>query len=345
MLPANDCQPPLPGAVLPEPLLRELAHVLAACELEDVESLRQVQALLDGLGRGMSRGRLGLDATILAQRLGEAEAERLRSLREQLCQLRGLHAASCDRLARVQVRLQQVAQALAEQAGRVEALRVVHARLARPLLAALHPRTLQQDLRRLREDCERHRFGPRAAQGFEAFEARLQERVADVLQGLEKIRTLLDAGFADLVHGAGPRRATPAVPALQALCGEVASLRCRHAGHFGLARLMQRLDPRFPQRFVRVLRASLAPACETAQAEVERWLEAPWAALQVQLDEQQQALQHRRDGVDRVQAATEDLADRIAELEAQELLLREAFTHARRLLGRVGEGVPLGRAA
>jgi hypothetical protein len=315
----------------------ELAQVLGEHDLLDAESVELIAALRLRHQAGQP---LQPQAHELALRLSVLQREHQDELAAQLAELRALQERSTARLQALQQRVNEDAQRLQACCGQLDALRAVHARMAQELLAGLHVQALHAELRRMREESGKAWQRPALlGRAFAALSQRLQLRLAQAQRRCDEIHAVMAAGYGDIHAAFALSLPAQAAPPLQPYIDELTVLSGAYTRHLGLANLLRLLQPHYQTRLLRMLQTRLLRLFNAATAELESWSHALWTPAQARLEHTRDRLQHRHDGVQRVQLATEDLQQRISEIEAQELLEQESFGHALRLLARL-EGAP-----
>ncbi|WP_157266050.1 hypothetical protein [Azohydromonas aeria] len=311
----------------------ELARVLGEHDLLDDDSA----ALIALLRRRREAGEpLHAEARLLAQCLGTLQERHRTHAAAQLRELRELQERSAVRLQVLQQRVNQEAQRLQDCCARLDALRAVHARMAQELLAGLHVQTLHAELRRMREESGNAWQRPlRLGRAFVALCERLQLRLAQAQRRCDEIHAVMVAGHAEVCDAFALQLQAEAPPPLQPFMDELTVLEGAYARQMTVGKVLHLVRPSFQTRLLRQLQSRLVRLFAGATTELERWSHALWTPVQARLEQSRERLQHRFDGVQRVQLAADDLQQRIGELEALELLELESFSHARRLLARL----------
>lgn len=326
--------PPPPGCPVDE-----LQRVLDEHAAHDA----RVTLLLAALKRQRSAGDPPRESVQALSRLLESlQRERSHQLDVQIRELRALHGRTQERLAQMQQRVSASALQLQFGCERLDALRLVHAPLAQQMLAGLHVLALQQELQRMRQDSGRTWWQWAATRrAFGALCERLCQRLGQAQQRAHEIHAVMVGGFLEVEALCPLGLSAESVPSLEPFVQELQTLARSHARLLGPGNLWRLARPGFPARLQRLLQARLESLFEAAGAELERWSHALWTPAQVRLEHARERLRRRHDSVQRVQGAAEDLLQRVAELEAQELLECERFGHAQRLLARLADtGAP-----
>lgn len=311
----------------------ELTQVLGEHDLVDEGCAELIELLRS---RRLAGQPLHAPARALAQRLALLQGERRAQLDAQLAELRSLQDRSAARLQALQQRVNQEAVRLQDCCAQLDVLRAVHARMAQELLAGLHVQTVHTELRRMREESGNAWQRPaRLGRCFAALSDRLHLRLSLAQRRCEEIHGVMASGYAQISAAYGLPLAAEAPPPMQPVIDELTVLSGAYARHMGLGNLLRLVRPGFQTRLLRQLQSRLVRLFHGATTELEQWSHALWTPAQLRLEQSRDRLQHRHDAVQRVQLAAEELQQRIGELEAQELLERESFGHAQRLLARL----------
>ena len=275
----------------------------------------------------------------LEQRLLRGLHDRRVQAAAQLVELRALRGRS---QARVQLLLQRLADDAADferSAVRTTALRAVHAKMLKAALAKLSIDRLRDDIAQLQHDIAEStlRLGARRLLGHLC--QRLRERVFVAGQRNDEIRTMLQASFDQLNREFGFALVLPAPPSLEPTLAELRAIERNFGGYLGLTNALRLADTRYLEQFRRLLWARLRAAFESAIADLEHWSREASA----QVDAQQQARRHafakRRSALERIRAATDDLEQRIAEVEIHEATLRQHIALVQGQFGALREHV------
>jgi hypothetical protein len=310
-----------------------LAQVLGEHDLVDEGCAELIELLRSRRQAGQP---LQAPARALAQRLVTLQGERRAQLAAQLAELRSLYERSSARMQVLQQRVNQDAVRLQDCCAQLDVLRAVHARMAQELLAGLHAQTVHAELRRMREETGNAWQRPvRLGRSFAGLSQRLQLRLAQAQRRCDEIHGVMASGYAQINAAYGLTLPAEAAPPMQPFIDELTVLGGAYARHMGLGNLLRLLRPGFQNRLLRQLQSRLVRLFHGATTELEQWSHALWTPAQVRLEQSRDRLQHRHDAVQRVQLATDELQQRICELEAQELLEQESFGHALRLLARL----------
>ena len=131
----------------------------------------------------------------------------------------------------------------------------------------------------------------------------------------DEIRHMLDAGFRQLNAEFGFAFAlTPPAP-LQRHADELALIERSYARHLSAAQSWRLASAAYNEQFHRMLLSKLRVVFESAAGEIELWNKGASTQIEQQLRERRDAFARRREGLQRIQAASGELEQRIAEVE------------------------------
>ena len=163
--------------------------------------------------------------------------------------------------------------------------------------------------------------GSKAA--FDTLLQRLRAVVADAAAQAREMHQMLEASFRQLNADFGFAFALSSVPGLQPTLGELEVIEQNYSRFLGLGQAWRMAAPGFVEQFRRMLLSRLRVVFESAASEMELWSKAATSQVEVQLRERRRGFARRREALLRVQAASGELEQRIAEVQTQdEHLLR-----------------------
>jgi hypothetical protein len=287
------------------------------------------QALADEL---MPRRQLLLlQSTVAAvEQLRSSAARRLNDQRrqqaEQLLDLRGLRGKSGAKLRMLIERVDAEQADFERCTSRLAALRAVQTKLLRGVLAPLSSEALRSEIAAMQSAMGSRllQLGARAA--FETLQSRLQAAIEGAGSQAEELRLMLQASFEQLNAEFGFVFALEPVPSLAAFQGQLTQIGQNYSRYLTLGQTWRLNAPGFAEQFRRMLLSKLRVVFESAAAEIEMWSKAATSQVEVQLRERRRGYTRRREALQRVQGAADELEDRIAEVQAQDTHLQQLQT-------------------
>jgi hypothetical protein len=311
-------------------------NALAARVKADVPSLLQsrlpdLEAAL--AGELLPRQRELLHATVqvgvqgLKQHAERRITDRRRQIAEQLLELRGLRGKSG---ARVQLMLQRLDAEMLEFetcTQRMVALRAVHAKQLRAVLAQLSSDVVRREVAGMTSGSGKLAFALRAEAAFGTMVKRLRAHLGLALEQAQEMHQMWVAGTEQLNTQFGFALAVEPLPDGQSCRRELAQVERNTSRYLSLTQSWRLALPGFAEQFRRLLTSRLRVAVEAAASEFELWSKGATGQWDVQLRERREVLRRRRVALERMSVAAGELEERIAEVQAQEAELDEL--HAR----------------
>ncbi len=253
--------------------------------------------------------------------------DRRRQLAEQLLELRGLRGKSGMKLRMLLLRVDTEIDDFERCAARLAALRVVHERQHRQMLAHLSLDTLRAEVNTMQAAMAARLFNLGARSAFDALMQKLRLTLARAAAQAEELRQMLDGSYTQLNAEFGFAFVLGAPPKLIQLTAELDLIANGYGKYLGLSQAWRKAAPGFADQFRRMLLSKLRVVYENAAAEFDLWSKGAQAQSDVQLRERRHGFARRRDALQRVQLAAGDLEQRITEVQQQDGQLAEL--HAR----------------
>jgi hypothetical protein len=210
--------------------------------------------------------------------------------------------------------------------AKIHAVRSVHLKLLREVFDSLGGSALKNEMAQL--NTALHQRGLKI--GVKKVYGDTFERLRAVFQRVQslctEIQSMLAATFRQLNAEHGFSLQAPAVPQLASFVQDLDMVERGHLQYLGVANTFRLAQAEFADKLVRALATRLRTIHETALGEVELWSKTAAAQLDAQLRERRRNFARRIEAIDRIQQATGGLADRIGEIQAQEVAMTELET-------------------
>ncbi len=300
------------------------AELLAASCLPQLE-----EALAQGI-MGQRQQILGAAVSTgiakLRQETGRVINIRRRDLAEQMMELKGLQGKNATVIKHMRSRIAQEQSDFDLSGAKIHAVRSVHLKLLRDVFDSLSATALKTEMAQLNAALRQKglKFGVRKAYG-ETFE-RLRATFRRVQALCKEIQSMLAATFRQLNGEHGFSLQAPPEPQVESFIQDLDSVERGHLQYLGVANTFRLAQTEFSDKLVRALATRLRTIHENALGEVELWSKTAAAQLDAQLRERRRNFVRRIEAIDRIQQATGGLADRIAEIAAQESAMTELET-------------------
>ena len=266
------------------------------------------------------------------QSLIEHATRRLRDQRranaEQMLELRSLRGKSGGRVTQMLVRVKADSTEFERCASRLAALRAVHLRMLRDAVHALASDRLREAVASLQATLGSSWFNLRARGAFAQLCEGLVAQVDKAAHQCTEIDQMLSGSFTQLNSEFGFTLALTPAPDLAAYREELNLIERGYGRYFSVTRAIRMNGPAFSEQFQRMLMSKLRVIFENASAEVEAWNQAASQQIDGQFRERRRGLKRRREALERIQHATGDLEQRLAEVEGQDGRLMQLIDRA-----------------
>ncbi len=311
-------------------------QALAARVDGDARALEQsrLPALEQALGKELLPQRSGVlelavrDASRLievqvARRLADAR----RQLAEQTLELRGLRGKSGGKLRQMIERVDAETTEFEQCTNRLQAMRSVHARMMKDALVGLSSDRLREEVAMAQAAMTTGLLNRGARKAFITLCQRLRSLLAAGEKHSIEIRDMLDGSYARLNAEFGFSLAVAPSLSFARFQAELSLIETSYTQYLGLTQSLRLSQPRFMEQFRRMLMSKLRVVFENASAELELWNKSASAQVESQLRERRRGFRRRKESLERIQTASSELDQRLAELEAQDRRLHQ--THLR----------------
>jgi hypothetical protein len=240
------------------------------------------------------------------------------SVAEQLMELRGLRGKSG---AKTRLMLERVDAEIAEFercTSKLSALRAVQARILKSVLALLSAEALRREVGAMHAAMTASLFNLGGKAAFETLMGRVRDHLKKAGTQAEEMREMLDASFRQLNTEYGFAFAVAPMPSLAAFADELNRIDHNYGRYLGLGQAFRMATPGFAEQFRRMLLSKLRVVYENAAGELELWSKSAQGQVEMQLRERRRGFTRRKESLQRVQVASGELEQRIAEVQAQD---------------------------
>ncbi|MDE2612251.1 MAG: dynamin family protein [Burkholderiales bacterium] len=265
-------------------------------------------------------------------------ADRRRQVAEQLLELRGLRGKSGTKLRMMIERVDAEAAEFERCTARLAALRAVQMRILRSVMAVLGSDALRVEVAAMQSAIGARPFNLGGRSAFAALMTRLRAALARAEAQSGEMRQMLDASFAQLNAEFGFAFVVSPLPSLAAYAKELGRIEDNYGRYFGFGQAWRMATPGFAEQFRRMLLAKLRVVFENAAGEIELWSKAASGQVELQLRERRRAFARRREALQRVQGASDDLEQRIAEVQQQDEQLATMHVRIEQLAAQAEAG-------
>ncbi|MES2633175.1 MAG: dynamin family protein [Pseudomonadota bacterium] len=289
---------------------------------------------LPSLERALSQGVMGQRRKILrsavAAGIGDLRVEagrainiRRRDLAEQMQELKGLRGKNTSVIKHMRSRIEQEQVDFDVSGARIHAVRSVHLKLLRDVFTLLGTSTLKSEMAELTTALRQPGIKLGVKKAYSSTFERLRKGLQTAQSTSGEIQSMLTGTFRQLNAEYGFSLQAPREPDLARYERDLDLVERSHMQYLGVGNTFRLAQPEFADRLVRALATRLRVVYESALGEVELWNKSAAAQLDAQLRERRRNFGRRIEAIERIQQAATGLDDRIAEIEAQGVVIDE----------------------
>jgi len=294
-------------------------------ELLDRSGLAVLEnALAEGMlneRQRMLRLAMNRGITELRSEVGRVINIRKRDLTEQMMELSGLQGKNASVIKHMRSRISQEQTEFDLGGAKIHAVRSVHLKLLKEVFGILGSKSLKAEMGQLTDALMQKglKLGVKKAYG-ETFD-RLRGNLRKVQALSADIQTMLTATFKQLNAEYGFSLQAIAEPDLEIYLTDLSLAERSHLQYLGIGNVFKLAQPEFADRLVRALSTRVRSVHEAALADVELWSKSAAAQLDAQLRERRRNFSRRIEAIDRIQQAAGGLAERLQDIERQEIAM------------------------
>ena len=289
---------------------------LAQSRLEDFE-LALSEGLLprrrENLAEAATQGAVQFQHQ-LTRRFGEMR----RLYADQLAELRSLRGKSSGKVQLMLQRVQMEANEFEQCTARLQALRMVHARMLQEALHDLSAERLRHEVEALQQVLGGSWLPLGARKAFIDLCARLRALVGLAQERSDEIHAMLVASYAKLNAEFGFSLVADAPLDVRRYTEDLNLIERNYVQYLGLSQAFRLAQPGFQEQFRRMLVSRLRVVFETVSNDIELWSKTSSAQVDSQLRERRRNFKRRYESLDRIQSAASDLDSRLQDVQAQD---------------------------
>jgi Dynamin family len=249
---------------------------------------------------------------------GRRLGDRRRTHAEQLLELRGLRGKSGAKTKMMLDRVDAEMVDFERCTAKLGALRVVQARILKSVLAILSSEGLRREMSAMQAAMQSRPFNLGGRAAFDTLMTRVRESLGKARTQSEELRLMLEGSFRQLNTEFGFAFAVSPMPSLVPFAEELDRIEANYSRYLGLGNALRMAAPGFAEQFRRMLLSKLRVVFENAAGEIELWSKGAQGQVDMQLRERRKGFVRRRESLQRVQAASSELEQRIDEVQVQD---------------------------
>ncbi|MGQ0599940.1 dynamin family protein [Aquabacterium sp.] len=248
----------------------------------------------------------------LTRRFGEMR----RLYADQLHELRGLRGKSSGKVQLMLQRVQAEASEFEQCTARLQAMRSVHARMLRNALHDLSADRLRQEVDVLQQVLGGSWLPLGAKKSFIDLCGRLRDLIEQAQQRNDEIHAMLVASYAKLNAEFGFSLVADVPLDVRKYAEDLNLIERNYVQYLGLSQAFRLAQPGFQEQFRRMLISRLRVVFETVSNDIELWNKTASAQVDSQLRERRRNFKRRYESLDRIQSASNELDNRLQEVQA-----------------------------
>lgn len=250
----------------------------------------------------------------LNRRFGEMR----RLFADQLHELRGLRGKSTGKVQLMLQRVQAEATEFEQCTARLQAMRSVHARMLRNVLQELSADRIRQEVDVLQQVLGGSWLPLGAKKSFIELCGRLRDIIEQAQQRNDEIHAMLVASFSKLNAEFGFSLVADVPLDVRKYTDDLNLIERNYVQYLGLSQAFRLAQPGFQEQFRRMLISRLRVVFETVSNDIELWNKTASAQVDSQLRERRRNFKRRYESLDRIQSASNELDNRLQEVQAQD---------------------------
>jgi hypothetical protein len=303
--------------------------------LENALSYKLIPAKRDIVGASTQAEARALAASVTA--LLEARGT---GITEQLAELTALRGKNQDVVEHMMARVRDEKELFERGLARYTALRNVFTQQTAALFDVIGLESLRATAGETRERMQKSQFTKGVRDAMGEFFARIRRDFEDVGRRSAEIHEMMRAMYARFAHEHGLEPFVPPPFSVLKYQKEIERLERAYNTHINtLWNMVSKAKFPLMKRFFETIASRAKHAYDVANRDVEAWLKAVMSPLETQVREHHLQLRRRLDSIKRIHHASDELEDRILELEQAREALDAQVSALRRELRAIDEVV------
>jgi len=257
-------------------------------------------------------------------------------IQEQLAELRGLRGKNHDVVEHMMERIKQEKELFERGMQRYTALRNVFTQHTTALYESIGLETLREAAGETRRRIERSPFTKGVREAMSEFFEAIRTNIEASAQKTGEIHAMMEAMYTRFASEHGLEAFAPPPFSMLKYQKEVDRLERAYNVHFNtLWNMVSKAKFSLMKRFFETIAIRVKHVFDIANRDLESWLRAVMAPLETQVREHHLQLRRRLESVKRIHRASDELEERIAELEQSEAGLRAQHNALKREIAAI----------
>jgi hypothetical protein len=232
---------------------------------------------------------------------------------------------------------------------KLQATRAVFARLSAEVFTSLGMNILKDEIRKTRETMEHSKFSAGLRQAVKEFFEEAEANLRTSGQKIDEITEMMSVMYRKFSTEHGLALSTPMPFSLEKYLKELRMIEGIYHKQFGTAAIMTTPQVVLMQKFFDSIASRVKQSFLQANRDVEAWLKVVMAPLEAQIGEHKAQLKRRRQSIERIHEAADDLEEKMRaldqvqiDIEAQKRMLTMLETE---LKNAIAADIPILKAA
>ena len=248
---------------------------------------------------------------------------RISGIQEQLSELRGLRGKNQDVVEHMMERIQQEKELFERGMQRYTALRTVFTQQTTELYESIGLETLRETAGETRRRIEDSPFTRGVRNAMSDFFGAIRGSIDTAAMKTQEIHDMMAAMYVRFAKEHGLEPFTPPAFSMLKYQKEIDRLERAYNAHLNtLWNMLSKAKFALMKRFFETIAIRVKHVYDIANRDLETWLKALMAPLETQVREHHLQLRRRLESVKRIHRASEELEERLGELEQQEAAVR-----------------------
>ena len=271
---------------------------------------------------------------------------RLKSMAEQIDELKGLRGKNEDVVEHMMLKVKQDKENFEKGLQRFQALRSVFSQQANTLFTHLGMESLKEEVAKTRVAMMDSRFTKGIQKAMDGFFSDLKIQLDKSDEQIVEIKNMMDAMYEKFSQEHGLRQVIPPGFSTLRYQKELTKLERAYKEPFNTAlNMLTNEKMTLTSKFFETLASRVINVFDVANRDVENWLKAVIAPMESQVREHQLQLRRRLESIKRIYKATDTLEDRIGELENVEKSIHAQLADLRALHQHIDHALAVNDAA
>lgn len=242
-------------------------------------------------------------------------AARTRNVVEQLVELRSLRGKNQNIIEHMMKRVDLEKKEFDNSLLKLQGTRAVFTRLSTEVFTNLGMDVLKADIAETRTAMEQSRFTSGLRAAVKEFFTRVRYNLNQSSRKTEEITAMMTVMYRKFSTEHGLALSSPMPFSLDKYLKEVELIEAIYHKQFGPAAILTMPQMSLMSKFFDSIASRVKQSFMQANRDVEAWLKVVMAPLEAQIWEHKQQLKKRRQSIERIHVATDDLEEKLASLE------------------------------